>query len=209
MEEKQLGGICIAARVRGESDRMLTLLCDDGFVYDVLARGALKPKYKLKFAAQLFSACNYFLCPSKAGYYILGGATFGDLFTLSLASYPEAYAAACVICESANKCVVGENKRMYAETVSALGELTVSEPEKAGLSVLRVLLASFVSNGLGITFPAGERGEIARSVLNAEAGNAYKIVADAKSVMNTVGFYGVRFAHQFGKLDSLGFFSAL
>ena len=54
MEEKQLGGICVGTRVWKDSDKILAVFCEDGFVYRELPRGALKPKYKIKIAAHLY-----------------------------------------------------------------------------------------------------------------------------------------------------------
>lgn len=205
MEEKQLGGICAGTRVWKDSDKMLAVFCEDGFVYSVLARGALKPKYKLKFAAQLFSACDYFLCAGKAGYYILGGATFGELSLLGISSDPEAYAAACVVCEAVQKSVLSENKRMYAETVAALGELAAGG-SRSDIIVLRVLIAAFVSNGLGAAFPEGSRGELCKSVATAQAGNLSELDCDKTEIRALIKQYARKFALQFGKLNSLGFY---
>lgn len=204
MDDKQLGGICIGTRPWRENDRMLSLFCDDGCVYDVLARGACKPKYKLKFAAQLFSVCDYHLCPSKAGYYILGGAAFTELSFLSLSSDPSAYAAACVVCEAAGKCVLGENKRMYAETMAALGEL--SGGGRGDLTVLRILLAAFVSGGFGAALPQGENGAVCRGVLDAAAGDVSSLPYPREHVSALIKSFGARFCSQFGKLNSLAFF---
>lgn len=204
----QANGICIGTRPWHENDRMLKLFCEDGNLHDVLARGASKPKYKLKFAAQLFSACDYFLCPSKAGYYILGGATFGALSFLGLSSDPEAYAAACVVCEIVRLCVVGENKRLYAETVAALGEL--NSGGRADLVVLRMLLAAFSANGLiGDISPVGERGILCRAVLDADVGNVSQVQADSGVTIPLIKACAGRFATQFDKLNSLSFFTEL
>ena len=205
MEEKQLGGICIGARVWRENDKMLSVFCEDGFVYGVLARGALKPKYELKFAAQLFSYCDYFLCESKAGYYILGGATFGELSLLGISSDPDSYAAACVACEIAHKSVKSENKAMYVQTLSALGELAGGGARR-DLIVLRMLICAFEYNGLGGLFPQGEKGDICKAVLFAEPGNVSDVCAETNTVRQLIKAFASKFAVQFGKLDSLEFF---
>ena len=205
MEEQQLSGICVGTRVWKESDRMLRLFCEDGNIYDALARGACKPKYKLKFAAQLFSACDYFLCPSKAGYYILGGATFGELSFLRIAESPEAYAAACVVCEIAAKCVLAENKRLYAETVAALGELSAYEDARCDLICLRMLLAAFATSGYAFTFGADPKGAACAAVLNAPAGNVSAVAVEESLARSMLKPLGVRFANRFEKLNSLEF----
>lgn len=205
MEEKQLSGICIGVKPWKENDKMLTVFCEDGCVYSVLARGALKPKYKLKFAAQLFSACDYFLCESRAGYYILGGATFGEVSFLAVASRPESYAAACVVCEIAAKSTLAENKRMYAETLAALGELC-ADSANGGAVVLRMLLAAFASSGFGTYKFGGAKGEICDKVLGAPLGGVSELGIESDSVYALVKSYASKFASQFGKLDSLPFF---
>lgn len=206
MEDKQLNGICVLTRNRGDNDRMLSLFCSDGCVYDVLARGALKPKYKLKFASQLFSYCDYFLCPSKAGYYILSGATFGELSFLRISSDPEAFIAACLVCETAYKCVKSENKLMYAETVAALGELAEYETTRPDIVALRILMAAFVSSGYGTVSLGGEKGEICDKILAADKGKVSSVSADASAVRSLIKTYGTRFNNQFGYLNSLKIF---
>ncbi len=203
MTDVKAFGVCIGCRARGDNDKMLDVFCDDGNVYGVLARGALKPKYKLKFAAQLFSSCNYYLCPSKAGYYILGGADFGELSFLRISSEPSAFAAACFVCETANKCVKVENKRMYAETVAALGELSSFEDVCAHAVCLRILLAAFVSCGLGVQIPAGERGALCEKILAAELGSVSSCAPEKSVTMQLIKQYASRFAAHFGKLNSL------
>ncbi len=198
--EIQANGICIGARVRGESDKMLTVFCEDGKIYDVLARGALKPKYKLKFASQLFSACDYYLCPSRAGYYILGGATFGALSFMRIASDPDAFAAACFVCEAACKCVHGENKRLYAETMAALGELANFEDCKPAYVCLRMLAAALSDSGYGL---AGNGNGVCEKFLAAQAGNASGVDSTDGEVFRVIRAQGARFASVFGKPNSL------
>ncbi|WP_251617979.1 DNA repair protein RecO [Pumilibacter muris] len=203
MTDVKACGVCIGSRPRGDNDKMLDVFCDDGNVYGVLARGALKPKYKLKFATQLFSACNYYLCPSKAGYYILGGADFGELSFLRISNEPQAFAAACFVCEVANKCVKVENKRMYAETVAALGELASFEDVCAHAVCLRILLAAFVSCGLGAQIPAGEKGAVCEKLLGAELGSVSLIAPEKSVTFQLIRQYASRFTAHFGKLNSL------
>ncbi|MCI8458385.1 MAG: DNA repair protein RecO [Clostridia bacterium] len=205
MEERQLCGVCLGSRAWKESDRMLSVFCQDGNVYDVLARGAAKPKYKLKFAAQLFSYGDYFLTPSKAGYYILGGAVFGELSFLHIAQDPDAYAAACFVCEVAKTCVRAENKRMYAETVAALGELASDENVRCDLICLRILLAAFATSGYGFTFGNDPKGKACAAVLNAPAGAVSSAEANGELVRGMIRPLSVRFANRFDKLQSVGF----
>lgn len=204
MEELRRSGICIGTRQWKDNDRMLKIFCEDGCVYDALARGACKPKYKLKFAAQLFSACDYFLCPSRAGYYILGGATFGELSFLSLSADPDAYMAGCVVCEIAAKCTLAENKRLYAETVAALGELSVSG-ERGDLAVLRMLLAALSTCGYG-QLPAGEKGALCRAALDAQAGNVTALSIEKAAVLPLLKTLGGQFAVHMEKLNSLSLY---
>lgn len=205
MEDKQLSGICIGTRVWKEHDRMLQVFCEDGAVYSVLARGACKASYKLKFAAQLFSACDYFFTPSKAGYYILGGATFGALSFLRVAENPDAYAVACLVCEVARKCVLGENKRLYAETVAALGELAAFEDARLDTVCLRILLAAFATSGYAFTFGDDPKGKTCSAVLCAEAGRVSEVPADATLVRSMIRPLCARFANRFEPLNSTAF----
>lgn len=196
-------GICIGTRVWKENDRMLKVFMEDGAVYDVLARGACKPKYKLKFATQLFSTGIYELCPSKAGYYILGGASFGELSFLSIAGDPDAYMAGCVVCEIASKCTLSENKRMYAETLAALGELSRGAGVRCDNVVLRMLIAAFVSGGYGAEFPSGERRATAETILGGEVGNLSDLDTDRSAVSSLIKYYAARFSSRFGTLGSI------
>lgn len=199
-----LFGVCVRVRPWRENDKMLSLLCEDGVVYDVLARGALKPKYKLKFAAQLFSTGDYFLCPSKAGYYILGGASFGELSFLQAASDPVAYAAACYVCEIAYKCVQTENKIMYAQVLSALGELSSgSEKLRPALVCLKTVLVALSSCGYGENFDSGEVGRACTEILNTEAGDASGADVDDALALRLLKSYSVRFGGIFERVVSL------
>ena len=199
-----LYGVCVRVRPWRENDKMLSLFCEDGNVYDVLARGALKPKYKLKFAAQLFSTGDYFLCPSKAGYYILGGASFGELSFLGAASDPVAYAAACYVCEIAYKCVKTENKIMYAEVLSSLSELSGgSEKLRPTLVCLKTVLVALSSCGYGEKFDGGEVGRACTSVINTEAGNASGAEVDDALALRLLKSYTVRFGGIFERVASL------
>ena len=201
MEELKLCGVCTGARSRHENDKMLSLFCEDGNVYDVLARGALKPKYKLKFATQLFSCCDYFLCSSKAGYYVLGGASFGELSFFSVASDPDAYAAACFVCEVVNKSVKTENKRMYAETVAALGELA-AQSFCSDLICLRILLAALDSSGYGYV-SSGRDSEDCVRVASAAVGSISQCEIGRAACLRIIRTNAGRFAALFGKLNSL------
>lgn len=196
-------GVCISSRAWHENDKMLTVFCESGNVYSVLAKGALKPKYKLKFAAQPFSACNYFLRESKAGYYLLGGADFSQLSFLRIAESPDCFVAASAVCEIASKCVVAENKRMYAEVISALTELSGYEEAKPYNVCLRVLIASFALNGYGAVISGGERGDICNRIADAPRGCTSAVEADPETVLSAIKTYGNRFSAVFGKLNSL------
>ncbi len=198
----QQHGICIGARPWKESDRMLTLFCEDGRIYDVVARGACKPKYKLKFAVQLFSACDYFLCPSKAGYYILGGATFGALSFLGIASDPDAYAAACVVCETARKCVCEKDTRMYAEVLAALGELSSGEGVRPDLVCLKILLSALERSGY-VNMQAVDPQSDCGKVIGASAGYVSSLDIEKAATRKLLVATGARFAKIFAKLNSL------
>ena len=202
--DMDLYGVCVRVRPWRENDKMLSLLCEDGNVYDVLARGALNPKYKLKFAAQLFSTGDYFLRSSKAGYYILGGASFGELSFLGAASDPVAYSAACYACEIAHKCVQTENKSMYAQVLSSLGELSSgNEKLRPALVCLKTVLVALSSCGYGEDFGDDEVGRACKAVLNTEAGEASGANIDDALALRLLKSYTVRFGGIFERVTSL------
>ena len=182
---------------------MLMLFCADGNIYSVLARGAGNPKYKLKFAAQLFSCGDYHLCPSKAGYYILGGAAFSDVSFLSVCSDPLCYTAACLVCEAVQKCVQSENKRMYAETVAALGELSAVDGIRPDLICLRILLAALITGGLAGEFGTSEKSRACVKIIEAPPGDVSAVPVAADTAIALLQRAGKRFALQFGPLNSL------
>ena len=196
-------GVCIGSRTWHDNDKMLTVFCESGNVYSVLAKGALNPKYKLKFAAQPFSACNYFLRESKVGYFLLGGADFSELSFLRIAENPDCFMAASAVCEIASKCVQTKNGQMYSEVIAALTELSNYEDAKPYNVVLRVIMAAFISSGYGEVISGGERGDICVRILNARPGRTGEVDADPKTVLSAIKTYGNRFASVFGKLNSL------
>lgn len=199
----QADGVVISARPWKESDKMLSVFCDDGKVYDVVARGALKHTSKLKFATQLFSFCRYTLSPSKAGYYILSGASFGEISFLSLASDPDCFSAACLVCEAAAKSAISGNRQMYAETVAALGELCDFESADRYLVCLRVLLSAFISCGYCGEFGQGERGRMLAAVSEARAGEVSRLDLPPEKVRELFKAVAGRFEVRFEKLNSL------
>ena len=202
--DMDLYGVCVRVRPWRENDKMLSVFCEDGNIYDVLARGALNPKYKLKFASQLFSTGDYFLRSGKAGYYILGGASFGELSFLGAASDPVAYAAACYVCEIAHKCVKTENKIMYREVLSGLGELSGgSEELKPALVCLKAVLVALSSCGYGEAFGGDEVGRACTSVLNTAAGEASSAEVDDALALRLLKSYTVRFGGVFERVASL------
>lgn len=203
MEQIRQNGICIHARPWKEYDRFLHIFCEDGHVYNVLARGASRPKYKLKFAAQLFSTGEYLLTESKAGYYVLENASFGELSYLSIASSPDAYAAACTVCEIAGICAYGGNKSLYTETVAALGELAGLEDVRCDLIVLRMMLAAFTTSGYAFSFGADPKSKACTEVLAAPYGAVSHAAVDRETAVSILKPLSRRFAAKFEKLNSL------
>ncbi|MDE7394953.1 MAG: DNA repair protein RecO [Clostridiales bacterium] len=198
---KDADAICIDAKRYRENDKMLTLFCDNGETVTAVCRGALKNTSKLKYASQLFSVCTYSLSPSKAGYYIVSGATPSALSFLSLSQDIEAFAYGCVCCEAVRLSAPTENREMYAALLSALGEFAAGENVKYDMVCARLLLTAFVSNGYAPLL--GAVGTLCRAVEEAPAGKVSTVdltIAERKLLFKSVVS---RFTSVFGRLQSL------
>ena len=201
MQPKETDAICIDVKRYRENDKMLTLLCENGETVTAVCRGALKATSKLKFASQLFSVCTYSLSPSKAGYYIVSGASLHALSFLSLASDPIAFAYGCVCCEAARLASQVENREMYAALLSALGEFSAGETVKHDMVCARLMLTALVTGGFASL--SGELGALCRALEEAPVGQASSVEFTEKERKTLFKSVVSRFTGVFGRLQSL------
>ena len=201
MQAKETDAICIDAKRYRENDKMLTLFCENGETVTAVCRGALKNTSKLKYASQLFSACTYSLSPSKAGYYIVSGASLHALSFLSLASDPEAFAYGCVCCEAVRLSAPTENREMYAALLAALGEFAAGENVLYDMVCARLMLTALVTGGYAAL--SGELGALCRKVEEAPAGQVSTVDLTANEREKVFKSVVSRFTNVFGRLTSL------
>ena len=114
MQNKNIKAIVVKSTDYKEFDKFLKLLTEDGEILSAAIKGVKKPTARLKFAAQVFSFCEYNLACGKGMFNVIGAKQIESLF--ALAYDPDTYSASSICLETSDylsKAQVGE--RLFTE----------------------------------------------------------------------------------------------
>lgn len=163
-EEKRVKAIVTRAIPYKESDMIVTLVSLEEGRLTASARGCLKPKAKLRYAAE----------PMSFGDYILNGS--GDRYIITDCSQIEAftpvtadidkYYAAILILDVLQKLSVGAQPQLMLHALNALNTLAYS-PSDSDETVTDFLLNALADNGSALDF---SHCAVCKCDLEAEAG---------------------------------------
>ncbi len=149
MDGVKVRGIVTRAVRYGESDMLVTLSTLENGVITATARGCLKPKAKLRFAAEPMNFGDYVLQGSGARYIISECSQIESFFPI--VSDLEKYYAATLILEVLQKVCVQTNPQMIALGLKALDELAYKDKE-VDCVIRDFLLETLMLNGNQLDF---------------------------------------------------------
>ena len=133
----------------GESDKLLTLLCDSNEKITAKIRGVRKSKSMLGHLAHPFSYCDFILS-ERSGHYVITNGEIIDSF-YGIREDTDKYYIASVILESLDLCSYGHERDLLNLAVMYLKELSIIK--KNYLTVLNKYLLSLIDAlGYGIDF---------------------------------------------------------
>ncbi len=125
-EAKKVKAVVTRAVAYGESDMILTLVSLEEGRLTATAKGCLKPKAKLRYAAQPFNFGEYMLASGKGGRYIVAECAQIDAFSPVTEDIEKYYAAAFVL-EVLDKLSREAQPRLFAAAVNTLKDLAYSD----------------------------------------------------------------------------------
>ena len=142
MDTIEIDAICIRSVDYLENDKIITLYGTDVGKISMIAKGAKKPKAKLKFAASPFCFGHYYYSGKGQKKTLIGCDTYDSFYNLALD--PEKFFAATVILEVLDKMGMEDdyNKDLFVVVLKALKEMCYEDvkPKEYLYGVLKDIL---------------------------------------------------------------------
>jgi len=142
MDTKEIDAICIRSIDYAENDKIITLYGTDVGKTSMVARGAKKPKAKLKYAASPFCFGHYYYSKKGNKQTLTGCDMYESFFDLSFD--PEKFYAGIVVLEILDKMGMEDdfNKDLFVTCLNGLKELCFSQvaPKEYLFKLLRKIL---------------------------------------------------------------------
>ena len=123
METKEIDAICLRSVDYGENDKIITLYGTDVGKLAMIAKGAKKPKAKLKYAASPLCFGHYYYSGKGNKQMLVGCDMYDSFYDISLD--PEKFYAAAVILEILDKMGMENdfNKDLFLTALKGLRDL--------------------------------------------------------------------------------------
>lgn len=150
MEPIKTKAIVTRAVPYGESDMIVTLISVDRGKISASARGCLKPKAKLRYAAQPFNFGEYVL-NGKNGKFIVTECSQIEGFSAITADIERYYAGFSVL-DALEKLTREADARIFALALKSLGELAYGAERSADAIVTDFLKGALELNGSALDF---------------------------------------------------------
>ena len=142
MEVKEFDAICIRSVDYAENDKIITLYGTDVGKISMVAKGAKKPKAKLKYAASPLCFGHYYYSGKGTKQTLVGCDMYDSFF--DIATDPEKFYAATVILEILDKMGMEDdyNKELFLVALKSIKELCYGDvqPKEYLFLVLKNLL---------------------------------------------------------------------